>query len=169
MRLTGLPPLIGDRPRVLLLGSFPSVASLEHQCYYGHPRNHLWGILGEILGAPAPFAWPGRADWLTSNGVAVWDVVGSCLREGSLDQNVREAVVNDIPALVRSLPTLQVLALNGGLAAKTFDKHFPQFKQDFTGIRVVALPSSSPIPTARYRCLVDKIEMWREAFALPDA
>ena len=41
----GLPPVIGDRPVVLILGSSPSVISLEKKEYYSNPRNQYWQIM----------------------------------------------------------------------------------------------------------------------------
>ncbi|KAF1043123.1 MAG: hypothetical protein GAK38_04077 [Xylophilus sp.] len=47
-RLTGLAPVVSPATRLLVLGSFPGVRSLELQQYYGHPQNHFWRILGAL-------------------------------------------------------------------------------------------------------------------------
>ena len=49
-RLYGLAPLIDGRSRVVILGSFPSVKSLDKQEYYGNPQNHFWPIVERLLG-----------------------------------------------------------------------------------------------------------------------
>ena len=63
-RLQGLPPVIGRNARLLILGSFPGVASLRAQQYYGHPRNQFWPLLSAIWGVDLvalPYrAAPGR-------------------------------------------------------------------------------------------------------------
>jgi hypoxanthine-DNA glycosylase len=47
--LQGLAPVIDKRARVLILGSFPSTASLVAQQYYAHPQNQFWRILGAVI------------------------------------------------------------------------------------------------------------------------
>ena len=43
-------PVFAESARVLIVGSMPSVKSLEDAQYYAHPRNAFWPILFDIFG-----------------------------------------------------------------------------------------------------------------------
>ena len=101
--LTGLAPLVSPATRVLILGSFPGVRSLQAQEYYGHAQNQFWRVL-EAIWPSSPdkicvCSYEIRSKWLLERGLGVWDVYASCEREGSLDSAIRNAVPNDIAAL----------------------------------------------------------------------
>ena len=86
-RLVGLAPLVSRNTRLLVLGSFPSVASLVRQQYYAHPQNHFWPIIRAIWPA-SPLAtsadsYEKRSTWMLERGLGVWDVYASCERAGS--------------------------------------------------------------------------------------
>ena len=120
--LTGLPPLVSSQTRLLILGSFPGVASLAAQQYYGHPQNHFWKILQAI--------WPSgpvgtgvdsyekRREWLLSKRLGLWDVYAACEREGSLDSRIRQPVANDFSGLKQLCPALEAIVHNGGESFK---------------------------------------------------
>ncbi|MFM7026381.1 MAG: DNA-deoxyinosine glycosylase [Limnohabitans sp.] len=116
-RLQGLPPRVSSSTRVLVLGSFPGVRSLQRQQYYAHSQNHFWPIL-QALWPQAP--WPAdgdyaaRCDCALALGLGIWDVYASCEREGSLDSSIRQAQLNDFPGLLRQCPRLTGIAHNGG-------------------------------------------------------
>jgi hypoxanthine-DNA glycosylase len=116
--LTGLPPLVSPQTRLLVLGSFPGVASLAAQQYYGHPQNQFWRILQAIWpGNPCPAgvdSYQNRSDWLLARRLGVWDVYAACEREGSLDSAIRQPVVNDFASLRQLCPALEAIAHNGG-------------------------------------------------------
>lgn len=139
----GLPPVVGDAPRVLLLGSMPGAASLAAQAYYAHPRNAFWPLLGELIGLDPTAAYPERLAALTAAGLALWDVIGACRRRGSLDSTIDpdSIVVNDIAGLVRRAPTIRTVITNGGLAARLYRRHLAA---DLTTLTWQALPSTSP-------------------------
>ncbi len=138
-RLQGLPPVLDANTRVLVLGSFPGVASLRAQQYYGHPQNHFWKILGALWQLPLPaMAYPERVAALLTHGLGVWDVYGACEREGSLDANIRNAEVNDFASVFHACPQLQAIAHNGGESFR-HAKHTEAF-----GLPVSKLPSTSP-------------------------
>ena len=52
--LQGLPPAVSPDTRLLVLGSFPGVASLQAGQYYGHPRNHFWPLMAALLDEDLP-------------------------------------------------------------------------------------------------------------------
>ena len=156
-RLRGLAPVIAPHTRLLVLGSFPGVASLEKQQYYGHPRNHFWPIVGTLLGVELPgLPYEQRLDELRRRGVGVWDVYAGCRREGSLDQAIVEPELNDLAALRRLAPQLAVVAHNGGESARAM-KHTAAL-----GCAVLRLPSTSPANASW--SFERKLAAWRGAF-----
>ena len=139
VRLVGLPPVVGAGTVVLVLGSFPGVASLRAQQYYAHPQNHFWRILQALWPQhPLPEPYTERCDWLLARGLGLWDVYGACEREGSLDARIRHPEVNDFASLRARCPRLAAIAHNGG---ESF-RHARATAQ--LGVPVLRLPSTSP-------------------------
>ncbi|WP_081911376.1 DNA-deoxyinosine glycosylase [Thioalkalivibrio sp. ALJ1] len=156
--LAAFPPLLRADTRVMVLGSFPGVASLKAQAYYAHPRNQFWPIVGQILGEPfAELDYPNRVERLLSRGVGLWDVYGACSREGSLDSAIRQPVPNDLGRLAREAPGLRLIIHNGAESARRIHE------TRALGVEAVRLPSTSPA-NARLS-LSEKLEHWRAAFA----
>jgi hypoxanthine-DNA glycosylase len=143
MTLLGLPPLIAESTRVLILGSFPGVRSLETQQYYGHPQNNFWKLIFSII-EPSSFieicacSYAIRRNTLLAHGIGCWDVYASCEREGSLDCAIRNAQLNDLASLRLRCPNLQAIAHNGS-ESYSHAKHTQAL-----GLSVYKLPSSSP-------------------------
>lgn len=157
-QLTGLPPLIDERARVLILGSFPSAASLGAQQYYAHPQNHFWRILGAVLGRPlSDMDYAARTAAVQAAGIAIWDVYAACRREGSLDSAIRAAVANDVAALRKQAPHLRRICFNGKTAGRFAAGMLT------AGYEVFILPSTSP---ANARQGFDaKLALWRDALS----
>ncbi|GFN34019.1 DNA-deoxyinosine glycosylase [Paenibacillus xylaniclasticus] len=154
-------PVIDENCQVLVLGSMPGVPSLTLSEYYGNPRNYFWRVLYGLFGqSTVDDEYEERLAFALSHRVALWDVLKSCTREGSLDSNIRNEVVNDIPGLLKRYPSIRCLALNGTKAHDTFMRHFG--KTD-AARRVVCLklPSTSPVPTRTMRNLDDRLAAWR--------
>ena len=156
IRLTALPPIVRPDTRVLVLGSFPGVASLRAQQYYAHPRNQFWPIMGRLLGQPLPEqAYRERTRCLLDNGIGLWDVYASCVRPGSLDSAIRHAVPNDLADLRARAPALRLVIHNGAESARRMRE------VETLGLPAVRLPSTSPA-NARLG-LEAKLLLWREA------
>lgn len=155
--LVGLPPIVDERSRVLVLGSFPSVKSLEKQEYYAHPQNHFWQIMGALFDFDAKALYEQRVLALQANGVAVWDVIAECSREGSGDDAIMEVEANPIPRLLREYPGIRRIGFNGGTAFGTARSHLPDLFE-MPDVVCERLPSTSP---RHARMTLDaKIEAW---------
>ncbi len=155
--LEGLPPVVAPGTRLLILGSFPGAASLAAQQYYAHPRNHFWPIVSALLEIDLPsLGYRQRLAALRHRGVGLWDVYARCRREGSLDSAIADAVPNELAALIRRLPALQLVAHNGLESARSMRI------TGALGVAAARLPSTSPANASW--SLQRKLDAWREAF-----
>lgn len=155
--MQGLGPVADSRTRLLVLGSFPGVASLQVQQYYGHPRNHFWPILAALWQVDLPsMSYAQRLAAMQSRGLGLWDVYAACRREGSLDSAIEAAVPNDLAGLVRRLPDLRAIAHNGGESARAMRV------TRALGLPVFRLPSTSPANASW--SFERKLAAWRTTF-----
>ena len=148
---SGLAPVSGSNPSVLILGSYPSVQSLLRQEYYGNPRNQFWKIMQMVFSFPSVFPelpYEDRLNYLTERGIAIWDVVESCSRKGSSDSSIHDTIPNDIRAFLKDHPSIRCIALNGKTGAghwfKRYFSHLADPENKDTGLVILQLPSTSP-------------------------
>lgn len=137
--LRGFAPVIDSGVERLILGSFPSEASLQAAQYYAHPRNQFWRLLGNLMGEPlTELPYRERLRIVRSHRVGIWDVLGACDRTGSADTAIRNAQANRFVRLHHLAPNLVDVAFNGRAAGR--------FEPTFAagGFRTTVLPSSSP-------------------------
>ena len=117
--------------------------------------------MGELFDAGPNLAYAERIQRLHQCGIALWDVVASAERPGSLDSSIVETSVeiNDFYRLFKSYPHIQLVYFNGAKAAKFFDRRvLPVLKGDFGQIRYERLPSTSPANAAI--CFEEKLARW---------
>ena len=149
----GFLPVTGDFPRVLILGSFPSILSLRHSEYYGNPQNHFWKIMESLFAIDRHLPYRDRVAYITGHHIALWDVVRACTRRGSADEEIREPVFNDIMGFLIAHPTVRLIVLNGTAAGRYYRRmNIP------SAIENRILPSTSPANT-RYSFL-EKVGAW---------
>ena len=149
-------PIIDERARVLILGSFPSEASLAAAQYYAHERNQFWRILAAVIGQPlAAMDYAARREAVKAAGIAIWDVYATCERDGSLDSAIRNARPNDFARLRESAVALRRVCFNGQTAGR--------FATPLTELRyeTLILPSTSPANASW--SFERKLAAWREA------
>ncbi len=153
------PPVEGERALVLVLGSMPGVRSLAAQEYYAHPRNAFWRILGG-LGVDPDWSYGRRCAALKRLEIALWDVLATCEREGSLDTAIRNAEPNDLGRLARRHSELRAILFNGTKARDLFERFVragdPRVRIP-GGVELWTLPSTSPANTRS-----DKLAVWTE-------
>lgn len=158
--LRGLPPIENPDARALVLGSMPGGQSLLTARYYAHPQNLFWPVMGELLGADPTLPYDERLARLREAGVALWDVIATCEREGSLDSAIRGAVANDFGAFFAAHPSLRAVLFNGAAAETTFRRQVPPEVVP-PGVQLVRLPSTSP--ANRGLAADAKLASWRDA------
>ncbi len=161
---TGFPPVANIDARTLVLGSMPGEASLQKKQYYGHPRNLFWEFMGEILGFNPNIAYDERLLRLTENQIALWDVLNSCQRNGSLDANIIETseVINDFDRFFDKYRQINRICFNGQKAFNTFKKYaVKRQKIRYSAIEKLVLPSTSPANASIPRDI--KYRKWKEA------
>lgn len=124
---------------MLILGSFPSVASRNQGFYYGHPRNRFWPLMAQLLKAPVPETIEAKTRLLLSHGIALYDALASCRVQGSLDANVKDEVPADLRPLLTAAP-IQAIFCNG--------KKSYEVTKDRYDLPVFYLPSTSPANAA---------------------
>lgn len=153
-------PVADRHARVLILGSMPGVESLRARQYYAHPRNAFWRIMGDLVGAVPLLPYTRRTRRLRLAGIAVWDVLASCRREGSLDAAIdpQSAVANDLPSFLARHHRIRHLFFNGATAEHCFRRHVqPLLVMDALVAR--RLPSTSPAHAALP--YAGKLQAWR--------
>lgn len=154
---TSFPPVASPGCRALVLGSMPGVASLRAQEYYAHPRNAFWPILYALWGQKAPdAAYADRLAFALAHRVAIWDVAQTCLREGSSDASIRDAVPGDFAGLFAQCPQIHTIFHNGRLSETLFDKLVVPLQGNR---RRILLPSTSPAYTLPFE---EKLAAWQQ-------
>ena len=157
------PPLLGEKPTILILGSMPSVQSLKHQHYYAHPRNAFWPIMAKLFNFSTTLPYSERCSILAQHHIAVWDVLRACQRKGSLDSNIDKAsiVFNDFNKFLQRYPSINRLYFNGAKAESLFNQAAPSLTDQFIAIPTQRLPSTSPAHAAM--SFEQKLIVWRQA------
>lgn len=158
-------PISNPQATRLILGSMPGKASLDACEYYAHPRNAFWPIMAELLQFPSAATYRERTAALQQAGIALWDVLQSCTRQGSLDSAIEpdSMIPNDFQSFLATLPHLQTIYFNGGTAERLFRQQiFPQLdwkRSTPPPLRLVRLPSTSPAHATLSQ--KDKLHLWR--------
>jgi hypoxanthine-DNA glycosylase len=146
MKIHGFPPIANRKARVLVLGSMPSEASLAAGQYYAHPQNQFWRIMGVICGFDPAASYARRKAALINTGIALWDVVQSCVRPGSLDSSIDEQSirVNDFAAFLDRHPAIARVCFNGRRAEAAWRRHVARKLPPECALEYRLLPSTSP-------------------------
>lgn len=144
-KIRSFTPIASRKARVLILGSMPGQRSLDARQYYAHKQNSFWRIVGEILRIDPLSPYGKRVQALKSARIAVWDVLHSCTRAGSMDSNIdtESEIANDFRAFFRNHREISHVYFNGAKAAASFNRHvLPALGG--RRLRYIRLPSTSP-------------------------
>ncbi|AZA99437.1 DNA-deoxyinosine glycosylase [Chryseobacterium joostei] len=154
-RISSFPPHIDDQSEILILGSIPGVKSLEKQQYYAHPQNKFWKIILELLNEEFTEDYSKRLEVLKKHHIALWDVIDSCERKGSLDSEIKNEEANQIAELLDEYTNIKAVFSNGGKSYKNLQKLLGKNYR----LPIFLLPSTSPLHTISFE---RKFEEWKK-------
>ena len=146
---------------MLILGTMPGRVSLRERQYYAHPQNAFWRIVGGILGFDPALPYAARVALVQSAGIAVWDVLKSCIRPSSLDSAIdaASAVPNDFATFLAEHPQIRRICFNGATAEALFMKRVRPYLAARPDVQHMRLPSTSPANASVP--LSEKIRAWQ--------
>ena len=155
-KISSFPPIIKKDSKILILGSIPGVKSLEMQQYYAHPQNKFWKIICEIFNEEFTTNYQQRIEILEKHHIALWDVIDTCERKGSLDSEIRNEEANKIEELLQNFPNIKAIFCNGQKSYKNLQKILgKKFRMP-----IIVLPSTSPAYAGlKYE---EKLLSWQE-------
>jgi double-stranded uracil-DNA glycosylase len=146
-KIISFSPITSNTAKVLILGSIPGQISLEKHQYYGHPRNSFWYIMEQLFGIDSTLDYDKRVILLQKTGISVWDVLQTCVRQGSLDSAIQESTIiaNDFQSFYANHPNIKSVFFNGAKAEQVYKKQvMPSLSQTFKNLEYFRLPSTSP-------------------------
>ncbi|MBC5863098.1 DNA-deoxyinosine glycosylase [Flavobacterium turcicum] len=151
-------PIVNSTTKLLILGSIPGNISLQQQEYYGNARNQFWKIMQEILAQSDILPdYQSKIQLLQNHHIGLWDVLAACEREGSLDLNIKNPVVNDFVSFLKQYSNITRILFNGKASYLLFFKKFGQIK----GITYHVMPSTSPANSMSFD---NKLKIWSTGF-----
>jgi hypoxanthine-DNA glycosylase len=153
----GFPPIAGSDAKILILGSLPGQRSLELAQYYAHRQNAFWRIMAELFGVEGDYA--DRCRQLMAHRIAVWDVLASSVRPGSMDADIQleSARANDFAGFLSNHGQIRRICFNGRKAEQMFRKLVaPALAGNLPDL--ISLPSTSPAYAAL--SFDNKLEVW---------
>lgn len=154
-RINSFPPVVDQDSEILILGSVPGARSLAMQQYYAFPQNQFWKIMFHLFGEKFSQDYDTRINLLKRNKVALWDVIESCERKGSLDTEIKHEIDNDISNLIDNHPNIKIIFCNGQKSYKNLMKILGKnFK-----LPITVLPSTSPLHTVKFE---EKLLFWKQ-------
>jgi hypoxanthine-DNA glycosylase len=158
---TGFQPIAKANATILILGSMPGQKSLEQQQYYAHPRNSFWPIMVQLFNIDKELSYSQRKQLLNSNKIALWDVLKSCHREGSLDSDIDQTTieVNDFNSFFKKHSKIKNVFFNGTKAEQLFKKNVLKNLGAHQDLKFHKLPSTSPAHAAM--SFEQKLEKWK--------
>ena len=160
-RSEGFPPIARGDAKILILGSLPGARSIAEQQYYAHPQNAFWKIMAELFGIEGDYTV--RCELLREQGIALWDVLQSSIRPGSMDAAIRleSARPNDFESFFAEHPDIRTIGFNGGKAQQMFARFVDSAP---AGASLVRLPSTSPAYASMP--FSAKLRVWRDALTV---
>ena len=155
-------PISECNAEILILGSMPGQASLAENQYYANLHNVFWKIMAETLEFSKDSAYEIRLDELKAANIALWDVLQSCARIGSLDVNIKanSMTANDFQKFFQAHKKIHTVLFNGAKAESAYGRYVLPLVNTVV-VNYLRLPSTSPAHASLSYEL--KLKAWKAA------
>lgn len=139
----GFSPIVPEKAKIMVLGTMPSVASLNEAFYYAHPRNAFWPIMARYFDVTLSTESQKR-QLMMEQGILLWDVLNQCRRDGSLDSAISDPVPNNFESMFSVHTDLSAVLFNGQAAYQLFRKKVLPICVLPSQLEMEVMPSTSP-------------------------
>nr|WP_320058208.1 DNA-deoxyinosine glycosylase [uncultured Bacteroides sp.] len=152
-RIKSMPAIADKRSRVLILGTMPGKESLEYKEYYRHVDNLFWDIMLRICDKDWPMFedasqgpdYDTKVKLLLDNGIALWNIVESCEREGNSDDKIKNPQFNDLETFILDHPNISKIGFNGKKVSNSFKASKMSLSPDIIFKTLYSTSPSSPV------------------------
>lgn len=155
MKKQAFPPIVNANSKVLILGTMPGEKSLQLQQYYGHRGNHFWKIVFRLFDHPVTEDYQEKKSLLLAKGIALWDVLEACEREGSSDAKILKEAANDFHTFHKKYPNIKTVFFASKKAEELYNLHV----KTKPALTFYTLPSPSSANT--WKTFDEKLAEWR--------
>lgn len=155
----GFEPIVAERPNWLVLGTMPSVMSMQKAFYYAHPQNQFWPIMQQLSGQQAQSV-DEKVLIVNQLNMGLWDVLRACDREGSLDSAIKKPQANDFESFFKEYNSITTVVFNGQKAYQLFKQHVIKKQKIPENLDYRVMPSTSPANAKLKK--QDKHLFWQE-------
>ncbi|KAJ3431447.1 neurofilament triplet m protein-like protein [Anaeramoeba flamelloides] len=134
-------PIVNRKSKVLILGTYLSNESLEHNFYYGESRNAFWKILAEIFKVNLRVHKDrddlndARKKLALNNGIAIWTVLNGTKNPRT---SINRQMTNNLSVFLKKYPNIKYILFTSKSSSKIFKKKFKKIK-----LQQYILPSPS--------------------------
>ncbi len=152
-----LKPIVNNNSRMLILGTMPGKLSHDIGEYYSDKRNKFWNLIYNVFNSEYSYQpYKEKELFVLQNYIAIWDIYSTCIRNGSIDNNIKKAKLNDLPSFLNKYKNINTILFNGKRSFNEYNRNF-----NYLNIECKLLPSSSGAHTLKYE---HKLKLWMDIF-----
>jgi hypoxanthine-DNA glycosylase len=139
----GLQPVIDEKTKILILGTFPAKESISANFYYQNQIKRFWGQALSYVGSFENISNDDRGKILLKKGIGLWDIFECVEREGgNQDKAITKAKYNNLHKFLNEHPSITYLIFNGSNAFEWLKDDRPEVVNR-EGLEIKRLQSSS--------------------------
>ena len=119
-----LKPFVPKGARILILGSFPSIATRAAGFYYAHKTNRFWKVLAAIFDEKELTSIQEKKDFLTRHKIALYDTIEACDIQASSDASIKNVIsAKETIEEIKRKERISYVFTTGSTSSKLYQKY----------------------------------------------